>query len=77
VPGRCKAVVKFDYTSRDPVELTIHAGDVITVLNEDSSGWWKGNGQSRERRGSEEERREMHLVVRGCIATIGKRTNQL
>ena len=48
----------FDYTSRDPVELTIHVGDIITVLNEDSSGWWKGKEGGREERRGGERRRE-------------------
>ena len=35
-------LVLHDYDSQDPVELTIREGDIIDVITEDQSGWWKG-----------------------------------
>lgn len=42
---RVRAV--FDYLATEPGELSIKKGDLIGVLEEDSTGWWKGelNGQ--------------------------------
>jgi hypothetical protein len=39
-----KVMVKvlFDYDAADPLELSIRENDIIHVLSEDASGWWKG-----------------------------------
>jgi hypothetical protein len=35
-------VVVYDYDSEAPTELTIRENDIVTVITEDPSGWWKG-----------------------------------
>ncbi|KII64242.1 Unconventional myosin-Ie [Thelohanellus kitauei] len=37
---RCKAI--FDYSANEANELSFNAGDIIEILNEDTSGWWEG-----------------------------------
>jgi hypothetical protein len=39
-PKRVKAT--FDYLATEPGELSIKKGDIINVLEEDDTGWWKG-----------------------------------
>ena len=34
--------VKYDYEGADANELTIHVGDVVTVVEQDDNGWWMG-----------------------------------
>ncbi len=34
--------VLYDYDAQDAIELTIHENDLINVIKEDPSGWWKG-----------------------------------
>ncbi|PRP84260.1 hypothetical protein PROFUN_08280 [Planoprotostelium fungivorum] len=38
----------YEYKATDPLELCMKEGDIITVIKEDPSGWWKGdlNGQT-------------------------------
>lgn len=36
------AKAKFDYTAQEDGELSFKAGEEITVLKEDPSGWWEG-----------------------------------
>src|SRR5690348_5214863 len=39
----------YDYAAENNEELSIKEGDIITVILEDETGWWKGvnaNGQS-------------------------------
>lgn len=31
-----------DYDATDPLELSFHEGDVIVVIQENNTGWWKG-----------------------------------
>ena len=50
-----QARVLYDYTKESDIELTIHEGDIITVLNtECGDGWWEGvlNGQRGQLPGS-------------------------
>lgn len=35
-------MVVYDYDSEAPNELTIRENDIVTVITEDPSGWWKG-----------------------------------
>jgi len=46
-PARPKATAAFDYNAQSPDELSFSAGDQITILKKDDSGWWEGelNGQ--------------------------------
>jgi len=41
-PARPKATAAYDYTAQSPDELSFAAGDVITILKKDESGWWEG-----------------------------------
>lgn len=34
--------VTFEYEAQDPFELTIKDGDIINIISEDQSGWFKG-----------------------------------
>ncbi len=34
---------QFDYSAAEKAELSMREGDIITVLMEDKSGWWKGS----------------------------------
>jgi len=38
-----EAVVQYDYTAREPDELTIRKGDVITGIRMQDGGWWEGS----------------------------------
>lgn len=38
--GQCRGL--FDYQATDPGELSFRAGDIITILQKDPSGWWQG-----------------------------------
>ncbi|EFA85851.1 SH3 domain-containing protein [Heterostelium album PN500] len=38
----------YDYVGSDATELDFYTGDIITVLDEDESGWWKGSVDGRE-----------------------------
>lgn len=40
--GSKKVKATFDYLATEPGELSIRKGDVIVVLEEDATGWWKG-----------------------------------
>eukprot|EP01117_Protostelium_nocturnum_P019713 TRINITY_DN860_c0_g1_i1.p1 TRINITY_DN860_c0_g1~~TRINITY_DN860_c0_g1_i1.p1 ORF type:complete len:855 (+),score=312.15 TRINITY_DN860_c0_g1_i1:157-2721(+) len=46
--GRKRMRALYEYAAGDAVELTLKEGDVILVVKEDTSGWWKGelNGKS-------------------------------
>ena len=37
---QCRAL--YDYDAQDTDELTIRAGDIITIVNKDNAGWWQG-----------------------------------
>ncbi|EGG24432.1 SH3 domain-containing protein [Cavenderia fasciculata] len=37
----------YEYVGSDATELDFYTGDVITVLGEDESGWWKGEIEGR------------------------------
>eukprot|EP01135_Chromosphaera_perkinsii_P001858 Nk52_evm7s212 gene=Nk52_evmTU7s212 len=37
---QCRAL--YDYDAQDTDELTIRAGDIITLVNKDNEGWWQG-----------------------------------
>lgn len=43
-PQNAKPVVRviYDYDATDPIELTLREGEIVSVLNQDPSGWWKG-----------------------------------
>ncbi|XP_077187650.1 unconventional myosin-If isoform X2 [Paroedura picta] len=43
---RCQAL--YQYHGQDVDELSFNAGDVIDILMEDTSGWWKGRLHGRE-----------------------------
>ena len=36
------AIAQFDFESEEPGELQFKEGAVITVINQDESGWWLG-----------------------------------
>jgi len=37
-----KATALYDYDATEKIELSIKEGDIISVIKEDPSGWWKG-----------------------------------
>ncbi|XP_064390451.1 unconventional myosin-Ie-like [Halichondria panicea] len=43
---KCKAV--FDYDATDTDELSFKEGDIIDIIKEDASGWWKGRVRGKE-----------------------------
>uniref|UniRef100_A0A3B3SYM7 Osteoclast-stimulating factor 1 n=1 Tax=Paramormyrops kingsleyae TaxID=1676925 RepID=A0A3B3SYM7_9TELE len=43
---RCRAL--YQYVGQDVDELSFDVSDIIDLLSEDSSGWWKGRFQGRE-----------------------------
>ncbi|MBN3315575.1 MYO1F protein, partial [Atractosteus spatula] len=43
---RCRAL--YQYTGQDVDELSFNVNDVIDILNEDPSGWWRGRFQGKE-----------------------------
>ncbi|XP_015221170.1 unconventional myosin-If [Lepisosteus oculatus] len=43
---RCRAV--YQYAGQDVDELSFNVNDVIDILNEDPSGWWRGRFQGKE-----------------------------
>jgi len=47
-PARPKATAAFDYTAQSADELSFAAGDVITILKKDDSGWWEGELHGRK-----------------------------
>ncbi|KYQ92834.1 SH3 domain-containing protein [Tieghemostelium lacteum] len=42
---QCRAL--YDYVGSDASELDFFAGDIINIIEEDDSGWWKGEMDSR------------------------------
>eukprot|EP00026_Physarum_polycephalum_P002069 Phypoly_transcript_02073.p1 GENE.Phypoly_transcript_02073~~Phypoly_transcript_02073.p1 ORF type:complete len:391 (+),score=73.31 Phypoly_transcript_02073:1675-2847(+) len=48
--GKAKRKVKalYDYVGADANELDFFAGDTITVISEDASGWWTGEVDGRQ-----------------------------
>nr|WEL12767.1 myosin class I C [Halisarca dujardinii] len=45
-PLQCKAI--WTYEARDTDELSFDAGELITILSKDASGWWKGKVRAKE-----------------------------
>ncbi|XP_039623099.1 unconventional myosin-If [Polypterus senegalus] len=43
---RCRAL--YQYVGQDTDELSFNVNDVIDILNEDPSGWWRGRFRGRE-----------------------------
>jgi len=41
-----KAKVLFDFTAQQPGDLTIHTGEIITILKTNDSGWWVGESDT-------------------------------
>jgi len=41
-PPVIKALVTYDFEAQQPGDLTIHAGDIITVVQRNDTGWWVG-----------------------------------
>jgi hypothetical protein len=39
---RPKCKVLYDYEAQDTIELTIKETDLIVIVKQDPSGWWKG-----------------------------------
>jgi len=39
--------VTFDYTASEVDELTLRVGDIVTVLEEESEGWWRAELNGR------------------------------
>ena len=37
-----------DYEKRDESEMSIHEGELIQVIRQDSSGWWEGKREGEE-----------------------------
>ena len=37
-----KAKVTFEYDSQDQDELTLKVGDIIDIIGEEETGWWRG-----------------------------------
>lgn len=37
----------YDFEGRNDLELSFCRGDIITVISQDSSGWWKGSFDSK------------------------------
>lgn len=42
VPLSVSAVVEFDYTAKEPDELTLKKGAIITNIKVQDGGWWEG-----------------------------------
>ena len=38
-----RAKVTFDYEPENPDELKLTVGDIVTVINKEEEGWWKGD----------------------------------
>ncbi|CAG0889631.1 unnamed protein product [Darwinula stevensoni] len=47
-PGKKKCLVVYSYDAQESDELTIHKGDIVTILNMDGAGWWEGELQGRK-----------------------------
>lgn len=45
-PPQCRAI--WAYEARDVDELSFQAGELLTVVSKDSSGWWKGKLRGKE-----------------------------
>jgi hypothetical protein len=43
--SKCRGL--YDYQASDPNELSFKAGEIITVLQKDPSGWWQGELNGR------------------------------
>lgn len=43
---KCRAI--YDYDAQDTDELSFHVGDVIDIILEEPSGWWRGRLRGRE-----------------------------
>lgn len=46
-PPGMKARGLYDYTATCDTELTFHAGDILTITEQDDSGWWYAELQGR------------------------------
>lgn len=44
--ANCRAI--YDYDATDADELNLKEGDVVEIIKEDSSGWWKGRIRGKE-----------------------------
>ena len=49
VAAEVRAVVRFPYAAANEDELTLHEGEIVTVLNQNivDNGWWKGELKGR------------------------------
>jgi len=43
-----KAKVTFDYTASDGDELNLRVGDIVTIIAEESEGWWRAELNGRQ-----------------------------
>ena len=43
-----KAKVNVDYPASAVNELTLRVGDVVTIISEESEGWWKADLNGRQ-----------------------------
>lgn len=44
---RVRAKCLFEYRAENQKELSFHAGDIVTILNQDQSGWWLAHHNGR------------------------------
>jgi len=49
VAAEVRAVVRFPYSAANEDELTLHEGEIVTVLDQNivDNGWWKGELKGR------------------------------
>jgi hypothetical protein len=48
---RARAVAIADYSSPDPSDLDFVRGDIIHVLSQNSTGWWRGRLEGQRKQG--------------------------
>jgi hypothetical protein len=44
-----KAIVLYDFEATDHGELSITAGQIITIIKEDPEGWWEAENVEKKR----------------------------
>ena len=46
-PAAVVVTAMFDFAGTDADELPLKQGDKVTVLEKDSSGWWRGSANGK------------------------------